>query len=106
MNILLFFIVSLIVVLIVQLIMSVIYKDVEKKDKGFVFVYHKLTYRRKFIRGLMNIPLSAILYFAIYWFGDVPANELKMVGAMFLFLILLDLGYNYMKWKKSESLAK
>lgn len=106
MNILLFFIVSLIVVLIVQFIMSVIYKDVEKKDKGFVFAYHKLTYRRKFIRGLWNIPVLSVLFFAIYSFGNVPANELKIIVAMFLILIFLDLGYNYMKWKKSESLAK
>jgi hypothetical protein len=65
-NILLYFIGPLIAVLIVSTISSVIYKDVEKKDKGFVLNFHRLTYRRRLIRGLWGIPLVSLIYLALY----------------------------------------
>lgn len=102
MNILLYIIGPLIVVLIVSTISSVIYKDVEKKDKGFVLNYHKLTYRRRLIRCLWEIPLVSIIYLALYWFSDLTSNEYKILGFIFLFLVLLDIAYNYVKWKNNE----
>lgn len=101
-NILLYFIGPMIVVLIVHPIMSAIYKDVEKKDKGFVLSSYKLTYRRRLIRSLWGIPFIPLLYLAIYWIGDLTSKELKIIGTIFLLLILLDIVYNYIKWKKDE----
>ena len=82
--------------------MSVIYKDVEKKDKGFVLVYHKLSYRRRFIRSLWGIPLISLLYLAIYWLGGLTSNEYKVMGIVFLLLVLLDIVTSYIKWKSKE----
>ncbi len=102
MNILLYFIGPLITVLIISTISSVIYKDVEKKDKGFVLNFHRLTYRRRLIRGLWEIPLVSLIYLALYWFSDLTSNEYKIIGVIFLFMILLDITYNYVKWKNKE----
>ncbi len=102
MNILLHLIGPLIAVLIVSTIMSVLYKDVEKKDKGFVINYHKLTYRRRFIRALWGIPLVSLLYLATFRFVDLTSNEYKVIGIIFILLVLLDIAYNYVKWKMNE----
>jgi len=97
-----YFIGPLIAVLIVSTISSAIYKDVEKKDKGFVLNFHRLTYRRRLIRGLWGIPLVSLIYLALYWFSDLTSNEYKMIGIIFLFMVLLDVAYNYVKWKNNE----
>jgi len=101
-NTLMYFIGPLIAVLIVSTISSAIYKDVEKKDKGFVLNFHRLTYRRRLIRGLWGIPLVSLIYLALYWFSDLTSNEYKMIGIIFLFMVLLDVAYNYAKWKNNE----
>ncbi|MEK4628725.1 hypothetical protein MKZ17_11010 [Solibacillus sp. FSL R7-0682] len=82
--------------------MSVIYKNAEKKDKGFVIVYHKLSYRRRFIRTLWLIPFVSLLYLTMYWIGDLTSNENITIGVILLFLLLLDILYNFTKWKNSE----
>lgn len=102
MNIILIFIVSLIANLIGNTVMSVIYKNAEKKDKGFVIVYHKLSYRRRFIRTLWLIPFVSLLYLTMYWIGDLTSNENITIGVILLFLLLLDILYNFTKWKNSE----
>ena len=102
MNTLLYFIGPLIAVLIVSTISSAIYKDVEKKDKGFVLNFHRLTYRRRLIRGLWGIPLVSLIYLALYRFSDLTSNEYGIIGIIYLFMILLDIAYNYVKWKNNE----
>ncbi|MDN3429183.1 hypothetical protein [Planococcus notacanthi] len=105
MNILQFFIVPVIVVLIVHVIMSSIYKDAEKKDKGFVFNGYKLSYRRSFFRSIWAIPFILLLYIAIYWFGDLTTNEYIAIGIIFMLLALSDIATSYVKWKKNEKKA-
>ncbi|WP_416150045.1 hypothetical protein ACM26V_03330 [Salipaludibacillus sp. HK11] len=102
MNVLLYFIGPLIAVLIVNTIMSVLYKDVEKKDSGFVLNYHKLTYRRRLIRSLWGVPILSLLFLYIYWVGDLTSKEYIIIGIIFFLLILLDIAYDYVKWKKNE----
>lgn len=102
MDILLSFIVPILVVLAVSLIMSRVYKDTEKKNKGFVLNFYKLTYRRRFIRALWGIPLIILLYIAMYWFSDLTSKEYIIIGTIFLLLISWDITYNYVKWKKNE----
>lgn len=104
-DILVYFIGPLIAFLIVNTIMSVMYKDVEKKDKGIVLIYHKLTYRRRLIRALWGALIVILAYLAVYWFGDSTSNEYKIIGSIFLFIVLLDIAYNYQKWKKNEKKA-
>lgn len=96
----------LIVVTIVSITISFIisraFKDVEKKDKGFVISYHKLTYRRRMIRTLWGIPFIPLLYIIVYWFLDLTSNELILFGTFIILLFLLQFVYNYIKWKMNE----
>lgn len=102
MDILLAYIVPVIAVLAFSLIMSRIYKDREKKNKGFVLNFYNLTYRRRFIRALWGILLIIFLYIAMYWFSELTSKEYIVIGIIFLILISWDITYNYVKWKKNE----
>jgi len=97
-----YFIMPAIVVLIFSTLMSFVYKNKVKKDKGFVLNYHRLTYRRRLIRALWGIPIIALLYFALYRLSDLTSHEYKIIGVIFLTSVLLDIGYNYVKWKSAE----
>lgn len=88
--------------IIAHLILSALYKDVEKKDKGFVLGYYRLTYRRRLIRSLWGIPFTFLLYLTIYRVGDLTPNELKILRITFLLPLLLDIVHNYIKWKKND----
>lgn len=105
MDILQFFIGPVIVILIAHVIMSIVYRDVEKKDKGFVFNAYKLSDRRMFIRSIWAVPFILVLYIAIYWYGDLTTNEYIVIGIIFILLALLDIATSYVKWKKNEKEA-
>lgn len=105
MDIFLYFIGPVIGVLVVTIVMSKVYKDTEKKDKGFVMNYYKLSYRRRFIRALWGIPMIFIVYIIMYRFSDLTANEYIIIGVIFLLLISWDIVSTYTKWKKNEEEA-
>ncbi|GEN45618.1 hypothetical protein AHA02nite_13940 [Alkalibacillus haloalkaliphilus] len=102
MNILLYFIGPILVVLILNPILSSMYKDEEKNDKGFVLNYHRLTYRRKMIRTLWGIPFITLLFLVIYWIGDLSSIEYIILGIVFFSLLLMGFVHNYVKWIKNE----
>ncbi|MFD2624651.1 hypothetical protein [Salibacterium salarium] len=54
------------------------------------------------IRGLWGIPYASLLYLVIYWLGDLTLNEYQIIAIIFYSLVLLDIVYNYIKWKKDE----
>lgn len=93
---------GLFIALLVSLILSLIFKKKEKKDSGFVITYYKLSYRRKMIRTLWIFPIAVISLTAIYLFVDENFNEILFVSIFLLVLFLLQLFYNYFKWKKYE----
>ncbi|MFD2655209.1 ATPase [Gracilibacillus thailandensis] len=95
-------IIPVIAVLIVTLIFSLIYKDKEKQDKGFTFSYFKLSYRRKMIRTLTSSPIIIIAIITIYYFSDwsIPVFITFVIFALLVFGV--QLGYNYIMWKKKE----
>ncbi|WP_187695398.1 hypothetical protein [Oceanobacillus piezotolerans] len=86
----------------VTLILSLIFKNIEKEDKGFEFFYHKLTYRRKMIRTVWSLPVFVVSLIVIYFFADLILLEFLMVSIFFFVLFLIQLIYNYIKWKKYE----
>lgn len=90
------------IVFIVSLILSKIFKNKEKKDKGAVFFYYKLSYRRKMIRTLWTFPVVVISLVAIYRFAGLSSNENLIISISFLILFLIQLIYNYLKWKQYE----
>ncbi|NIK12627.1 hypothetical protein [Alkalibacillus almallahensis] len=88
--------------LIVSLVMSHMYKDVDKQDKGFVFIYHKLTYRRRFIRNLWMLPFACILLLLLYWSTNLASKVYLIIGIVFFCAVIIDLIYNYVKWQNNE----
>ncbi|QDP39388.1 hypothetical protein [Radiobacillus deserti] len=88
--------------LIVVVIMSFVYKDKEKKDKGFVLSYYRLTYRRKMIRTLWTVPFIIFLYIPVIVFLNME-GVFNILISIFIFVILLiQLIYNYIMWNKYE----
>ncbi|RVT56355.1 hypothetical protein EM808_27750 [Niallia taxi] len=79
-----------------------VFKNKEKKDKGSVFFYYKLSYRRKFIRTLWTFPVVVISLVVIYIFAGLNSNETLIISISFLIIFLIQLFYNYLKWKKYE----
>lgn len=90
------------IVLVVSSILSIIFKNKEKKDKGAEFFYYKLSYRRKIIRTIWTFPVVVILLVAIYKFAGLNSNENLIISISFLILFLIQLVYNYIKWNKYE----
>jgi hypothetical protein len=96
-------IISIIVIfLIVTGILLLLSKEEEKLDKGFTFNYFKLSYRRKMIRTFWMLPIMFILLVATNWYADLSFNENLIISIIFLTLFLIQLAYNYNKWKKYE----
>ncbi|RIW30700.1 hypothetical protein D3H55_16335 [Bacillus salacetis] len=95
-------IVVFLIILITSLILPVIYKNKEKTDKGHVFSYYKLTYRRKMIRTLWLIPLIVILLIAISVIAELNTFEILLISLFFFVITFLQFFYNYTKWKKYE----
>lgn len=79
---------------------SINIKNRKKNDKGFEFNYWNLSYRRKFIRTLFLFPIGIIII------GYLIYNDNKNLAILFsiVFFIggLIQLLYNYDKWKNSN----
>ncbi|KGP74634.1 hypothetical protein N782_00975 [Pontibacillus yanchengensis Y32] len=104
MGILQYFIGPIIVFLIMHPIFSTLYKNVEKKDKGFVLSYYRLTHRGKLIRSLWVMLFLFLIFPLHYWGEDLTRNELPMYATNFLLVFVIDILYNYTKWKKHENI--
>ncbi|WP_026571982.1 hypothetical protein [Sediminibacillus sp. JSM 1682029] len=102
MNVLLFFIGPAVVAIVWSAILSTKYKNREKIDKGFVLNYHKLTYRRKWIRSVWGVPIVVFVYLVLYWLGSLDSKEYTILGILFGVLVAADIIYNYRKWRKYE----
>lgn len=90
------------IALIINAILSVFFKNKEKKDDGFEFSYFKLSYRRKMIRTLWMLPLVAISLMAIYWFADLNFYKNLVISIFSFIILLIQFSYNYHKWNKYE----
>ena len=73
----------------------------KKVDKGFQLIYWKLSYRRKFIRTLWTIPIFIISIGIIVFLGDGIVVS-KIMPIILIILFILQIIYNYIKWKKEE----
>lgn|GEM_PF-415428 len=100
-----YLIVPLIIVIVVNIVMKFILKDKEKKDKGFVLFYQRLSYRRRFIRALWGIPFMLLMYVVIYQLEVFSETQRQVVAVVFVLIVLFDAGYNYYRWKKEEQAA-
>lgn len=96
-----FMIVGIIVVF--SIIMSMIYKNKEKVDKGFVLNGFRLSYRRRMIRSLITIPFVVIGFILLYVYEYLTFGTLITFLAIGAVAYAFEVGYNYRMWKKSEN---
>lgn len=68
-------------------------------DKGFELSYHNLSYRRKFIRTLWNIPFAIVALYLMYKMGHTT-DRLLIWAVVFAVSISLQARFNYKKWKE------
>ncbi|MEG0737493.1 MAG: hypothetical protein RR441_11525 [Longicatena sp.] len=84
-------------------IFSLLYRNKVKVDNGFAFVYYRLSYRKRMIRTLWNFPIIILVLISINIFTDLQIYENVIIFVLFLSLLLLQLAYNYYKWKIDEN---
>lgn len=97
-----YFIVPIAIGLIVSLILSIVFKKSAKIDKGIELNYFKLSYRRKMIRTLVNIPVMILLLIFIYGFSDWGTLANTLIGLFFASILFIQIAYNYFMWQKNE----
>ena len=72
-----------------------------KIDKGFELNYWRLSYRRKYIRTLWNLPL-VIFTIIIIFFAEYSYFRKVAWSVIFILLFLIQLIYNYSKWQRDR----
>lgn len=72
-----------------------------KVDKGVKLNYWNLSYRRKFIRTLWQIPLVLLaIGLSILAVDNIFFN--RIVPILLVIILIWQLIYNYTKWKNDE----
>lgn len=70
-------------------------------DKGFEFIYWKLSYRRKFIRTLWMTPLGVLLIALLSLSNRTILFKITGIAIIFS-TYLIQLVYNYKQYKMKE----
>lgn len=92
------------IVVIINVIMSIVFKETPKVDKGFKVFYFELSHRRKMIRSLIVSPVILIIALtAIYYFTTFSMTENVLLGLLFFVLFMGEASYNFYMWKKGEN---
>lgn len=94
-----------VIVLLISLFLAFYFRHSKKTDRGFQFFYYKLSYRRRFLRSLYLSPLVVILWGLVMFRTSVWSQTTKVLWTIFIATVFLfEIGYNYIKWKKEESI--
>ncbi len=93
----------MLIVLILYSILSIVFKNKEKKDKGAVFFYYKLSYRRKIMRTLWTFPVVVISLVVIFRFAGLNSNENLIISISFLIIFWIQLFYNFLNGRNKKS---
>lgn len=86
----------------ISFILSKVNKNKEKIDKGLVFAYYKLTYRRKWIRTLWSIPFLILCLMVIYKYSEWSTNVFILFSGLCIVMIVVEFFYGFYKWSKYE----
>lgn len=95
-------IVNLCIVLVLSAFLSYITRNGKKKDKGFILSYYELSYRRKVIRTLWELPFLILLLTLMFFFTDIETIYMLSLSALLFLLFIGHFCYNYYKWKQKE----
>jgi len=77
----------------------------ENIDKSFELIYFNLSYRRKFIRSLWGLPFLQLLI-CLIWFSCDNVIPNIIITVFVIVIVIFQLMYNYMKYKKTEETAR
>ena len=81
-----------------SVVLGKIFDKSNKKDKGFVFCYWKLSYRRKFFRTLWMLPLLVVVLIINH--NVYSSIFLKCtIASVLLLSFMIQAIYTYKKWK-------
>ncbi|MFF5994975.1 hypothetical protein AAGS61_09485 [Lysinibacillus sp. KU-BSD001] len=94
------FIFMLVIGILIGWLISYLYRDREKVDKGFTLMYVKLSYRRKMIRILWMFPVVVFLLIIIFKYGEFDTTMNILVAMLLTILLIIQTVYNYYQWKK------
>ena len=94
--------ISVIIALLTTIILSVVYRKKTKVDKGFTFIYYKLSYRRRMIRTLTSLPLVLLAVFIIYYYANWNMFVNVIFGLLVFVSVLFQFLYNMYMWKKES----
>lgn len=96
-----YFIAPIVIGLVIMLVLSFANRDASKVDKGAELNYFKLSYRRKMIRTLTNLPIIILSLILISTSTD--GKMFGLIGLLFLVIFSTQLMYNFTMWKKRET---
>ena len=88
-------IVIALICLCISFILSKVNNNKEKIDKGLVFAYHKLTYRRKWIRTLWSIPFLVICLLVIYKYSEWTTKVFMLFTSFCIVMIIIEFFYGF-----------
>lgn len=76
-----------------------------KVDKGFELTYYRLSHRRRFIRTLWMLPMTAV--FLVPLVDETVTKVVHLKGWLVMVVCLLatvvQAAYEYGKWQKEEA---
>ncbi|SFM47183.1 hypothetical protein SAMN04488054_1623 [Salibacterium qingdaonense] len=77
-------------------------KDEEtgKKDKGKIFNYYRLSYKRRFFRNLWTFPLAVLFFVICYVYSELNPRDNIFITTFFLLValfLIIELVYNYIR---------
>ncbi|PRO66176.1 hypothetical protein [Alkalicoccus urumqiensis] len=78
-------------------------KQPKKVDKGFVFNYFHLSYRRKMIRTLILLLLIIPVIIAMPYVTDWSRSTISLLSAAMIFSALVQFIFTFYQWKKKEA---
>ncbi|OWR29011.1 hypothetical protein CDO73_16555 [Saccharibacillus sp. O23] len=91
------------IIFAVHLALFVSSKNKSKTDKGFQFVYYKLSYRRRMLRDLILAPFALLIAFwSLYQSYPEQPGTLIAFAVFFVALYGIFFAYNWTMWKKHE----
>jgi len=74
-------------------------------DQGFCLFYHRLSYRRKFIRTIWTFLIGMAIYVAMVAYSPVfraRPTYLAIFAGVLVLLFAAQLAYNYYKWQAEK----
>lgn len=75
----------------------------QKTDKGFQFVYYKLSYRRRMVRDLITLPFALLFAVSFFYMADIRDSRTFIAFAvLFTVIYMAFFAYNWIMWKRHE----